>query len=142
MEAVLLGLDEAVCTRQGLLWTLTSTALRHLHVHARNFPAHLHLIQKHRCASRPLYQVGCTQSMHFNCRQIQTWAYLITFAASWFTCACLEVTSLQMHIGTENFLKKKYIVRLQLDRSCGQSPDIPGQKCRKSLFPDQMDLNV
>lgn len=59
MDAVLLGLDEAVCTRQSLLWTLTSTALRRLRVHARNLPAPLHLLHTHRCVSRPLYQVGC-----------------------------------------------------------------------------------
>lgn len=60
MEAVLLGLEEVVCTRQGLLWTLTSTALRRLCVHAKNFPGAVHLLHTHRCVSRPLYQVGCT----------------------------------------------------------------------------------
>lgn len=64
MEAVLLGLDEAVCIRQSLLWTLTSTALRRLRVHARNLPAPLHLLHTHRCVSRPLYQVGCTTRTH------------------------------------------------------------------------------
>lgn len=58
MEAVLLGLDEAVCTRQGLLWTLTYSALQRLRVHTRNLPAPLHLLHTHRCVSRPLYQVG------------------------------------------------------------------------------------
>ncbi|XP_074533068.1 FERM domain-containing protein 4A isoform X1 [Halichoeres trimaculatus] len=57
MEAVLLGLDEAVCTRQGLLWTLTYSALQRLRVHARNLPAPLHLLHTHRCVSRPLYQM-------------------------------------------------------------------------------------
>ncbi|XP_033997309.1 FERM domain-containing protein 4A isoform X2 [Trematomus bernacchii] len=57
MEAVMFGLDEAVCNRRGLLWTLTSTALRRLCVHARNLPAPLHLLHTHRCASRPLYQM-------------------------------------------------------------------------------------
>ncbi|XP_062419025.1 FERM domain-containing protein 4A isoform X3 [Pungitius pungitius] len=57
MEAVLMGLDEAACTRQGLLWTLTSTALRRLRVHARNLPAPTHLLHTHRCVLRPLYQM-------------------------------------------------------------------------------------
>ncbi|XP_053742153.1 FERM domain-containing protein 4A isoform X5 [Synchiropus splendidus] len=57
MEAVLLTLDDAVSARQGLLWTLTSTALRRLSVHARNFPGPLHLLHTHRCVSRPVYQM-------------------------------------------------------------------------------------
>lgn len=65
MEAVLLGLDESVCTRQGLLWTLTSTALRRLRVHARNLPAPQLLLHTHGCVFRPLYQVGCTSCANF-----------------------------------------------------------------------------
>lgn len=133
MDEVLLGLDEAVCTRQGLLWTLTSTALRNLHAHARNFPTHLHLIQKYRCVSRPLYQVGCTQS---NLHALQLHANL---NMGIFNYICSQLVYMWMFRGS-NFtdahwnqkLFKKYIARLQLDRLCGDSPDIPGQNCRKT----------
>ncbi|XP_075875259.1 FERM domain-containing protein 4A isoform X3 [Nelusetta ayraudi] len=58
MEAILSGLDESVCTRQGLLWTLTSTALRRLRVHARNIPVPQQLLlSSHGCVFRPLYQM-------------------------------------------------------------------------------------
>ncbi|XP_013867796.1 FERM domain-containing protein 4A isoform X7 [Austrofundulus limnaeus] len=57
MEAAMLGLDEVVCTQRGLLWTLGSTAIRRLCVHARNLPGPLHLLHTNRCVSRPLYQM-------------------------------------------------------------------------------------
>lgn len=56
MEAVLLGLEDVLFTRQGLLWTFTSSALRHLRA--------LHLTHAHRCVPRPLYQVGYTSLTH------------------------------------------------------------------------------
>ncbi|TNN32502.1 hypothetical protein EYF80_057337 [Liparis tanakae] len=60
MEAVLMGLDEAVGTRQALLWTLTSTALRRLRVHARNLPASMHLSHTH----RPHGAISIPQASH------------------------------------------------------------------------------
>ncbi|KAM6960792.1 FERM domain-containing protein 4A isoform 2-T2 [Aplochiton taeniatus] len=58
MEAVLLGLEEVVFTQHGLLWTLTSSALRRLRLQAKNLPAPLHLLHPHRCGPRPLYQMA------------------------------------------------------------------------------------
>lgn len=81
MEAVLLGLDEAVCTGHSLLWTLTSTALRRIRVHGRNLPAPLHLLHTQRCYFSPLYQVGST-----SCTLKTT--YFISMNSIW--CHCTQ----------------------------------------------------
>ena len=57
MEALLIGLEDIVFTRHGLLWTLTSSALRHLRTQAGNLQSPLHLGHSHRCVFRQLYQV-------------------------------------------------------------------------------------
>uniref|UniRef100_A0AAV2KQ65 Uncharacterized protein n=1 Tax=Knipowitschia caucasica TaxID=637954 RepID=A0AAV2KQ65_KNICA len=63
MEAMLFGLDEVVCTRHGLLWTLTSTALKRLRSPtSTHLPGPLSRLHCHRGLSRPLYQSGCEEA--------------------------------------------------------------------------------
>lgn len=70
MEAVLLRLEDVVFTRQSLLWTFTSSALRHLRAlhltHTQvcaqaTVPGRIHLSHTHTGVCRALKHVHCVR---------------------------------------------------------------------------------